>query len=147
MRHHVTLVFKSQSHCSGLGSVTCMQPHSANTILVSFHQPIDRPGNFVEPTIISGLAHDAPVVHRETFAPIVYALKTKVCLCSHHICFETKVSLCSHHICFETKVSLCSHCICFKNQGTFMLLLYMFLKPRYVYAPVAYVFKTKVSLL
>nr|KAG5705947.1 hypothetical protein BaRGS_010837 [Batillaria attramentaria] len=38
---------------------------------------IERPGNFVEPTIISGLAHDAPVVHRETFAPIVYALKTK----------------------------------------------------------------------
>ncbi|PVD20204.1 hypothetical protein C0Q70_20700 [Pomacea canaliculata] len=38
---------------------------------------IDRPGYFVEPTIISGLAHNAPVVHRETFAPIVYALKTK----------------------------------------------------------------------
>ena len=111
-----------------------MQPHSANTILVSFQQPIDRPGNFVEPTIISGLAHDAPVVHRETFAPIVYALKTKVCLCSHHICFETKVSL-------------CSHCVHFENQGVFMLLLYMFLKPGYVYAPVAYVFKTKVSLL
>ena len=96
--------------------------HSANTILVSFQQPIDRPGNFVEPTIISGLAHDAPVVHRETFAPIVYALKTKVCLCSHRICFEklkyvyapivhalkAKVSLCSHHIhALKTKVSLC----------------------------------------
>ncbi|XP_076443394.1 alpha-aminoadipic semialdehyde dehydrogenase-like [Babylonia areolata] len=40
-------------------------------------KPIDRPGNFVEPTIISGLPHDSPVVHRETFAPIVYALKTK----------------------------------------------------------------------
>lgn len=32
-------------------------------------------GNFVEPTIITGLPHDAPVVHRETFAPIVYVLK------------------------------------------------------------------------
>jgi len=32
-------------------------------------------GNFVEPTIVSGLAHDSPVVHRETFAPIVYILK------------------------------------------------------------------------
>ncbi|KAK7116371.1 alpha-aminoadipic semialdehyde dehydrogenase-like [Littorina saxatilis] len=40
-------------------------------------KPIDRPGNFVEPTIISGLAHDAPIVHQETFVPIVYALKTK----------------------------------------------------------------------
>jgi aldehyde dehydrogenase family 7 protein A1 len=34
-------------------------------------------GNFVEPTIITGLAHDAAVVHRETFAPIVYILKCK----------------------------------------------------------------------
>lgn len=30
----------------------------------------------MEPTIISGLRHDSPVVTRETFAPIVYALKT-----------------------------------------------------------------------
>lgn len=37
---------------------------------------IDRPGYFVEPTIITGLAHDAEVVHTETFAPIVYVLKT-----------------------------------------------------------------------
>ena len=33
-------------------------------------------GNYVEPTIITGLSHDSPVVHRETFAPIVYILKT-----------------------------------------------------------------------
>lgn len=38
---------------------------------------IDRAGFFVEPTIITNLAHDAPVVHKETFAPIVYVLKTK----------------------------------------------------------------------
>ena len=39
---------------------------------------IDREGgNFVEPTIVTGLTHDSPVVHRETFAPIVYILKTK----------------------------------------------------------------------
>lgn len=37
---------------------------------------IDRPGNYVEPTIITGLSHDAPVVLRETFVPIVYVLKT-----------------------------------------------------------------------
>ncbi|QQP36683.1 Aldehyde dehydrogenase 7 family_ member A1like, partial [Caligus rogercresseyi] len=37
----------------------------------------DRVGNYVEPTIISGLPHDSPVVLRETFAPIVYILKTK----------------------------------------------------------------------
>jgi len=36
---------------------------------------IEREGNYVEPTIISGLPHDADVVHRETFAPIVYVLK------------------------------------------------------------------------
>jgi len=34
-------------------------------------------GNFVEPTIVTGLAHDAAVVHRETFAPVVYVLKCK----------------------------------------------------------------------
>jgi aldehyde dehydrogenase family 7 protein A1 len=38
---------------------------------------IEREGNYVEPTIITGLPHDADVVHRETFAPIVYILKTK----------------------------------------------------------------------
>ena len=32
-------------------------------------------GNFVEPTIITGLPHDAPVVHREAFAPVLYILK------------------------------------------------------------------------
>ncbi len=37
----------------------------------------DREGNFVEPTIVSGLSHDSPTVHRETFAPIVYLLKCR----------------------------------------------------------------------
>nr|XP_061790868.1 alpha-aminoadipic semialdehyde dehydrogenase-like isoform X2 [Nerophis lumbriciformis] len=38
---------------------------------------MDRPGNYVEPTIITGLAHDASVVHTETFVPILYVLKFK----------------------------------------------------------------------
>ncbi|XP_067931480.1 alpha-aminoadipic semialdehyde dehydrogenase-like [Watersipora subatra] len=38
---------------------------------------IDRPGNYVEPTLITGLAHDAPVVQKETFVPISYVLKFK----------------------------------------------------------------------
>ncbi|CRK91225.1 CLUMA_CG004907, isoform A [Clunio marinus] len=38
---------------------------------------IDRPGFFVEPTIVSNLPHNSPVIMRETFAPIVYVLKTK----------------------------------------------------------------------
>jgi len=37
---------------------------------------IDKPGNYVEPTIIAGLPHNHPLVMRETFVPIVYALKT-----------------------------------------------------------------------
>uniref|UniRef100_A0A224XLS1 aldehyde dehydrogenase (NAD(+)) n=1 Tax=Panstrongylus lignarius TaxID=156445 RepID=A0A224XLS1_9HEMI len=32
-------------------------------------------GFFVKPTIVSGLPHDSPVVHKETFAPIVYVLQ------------------------------------------------------------------------
>lgn len=38
---------------------------------------IDRPGYFVEPTIITNLPHNAAVIQKETFAPIVYVLKTK----------------------------------------------------------------------
>lgn len=41
-------------------------------------QVMDRPGNYVEPTIITGLAHDAPIVHTETFVPILYVLKFQV---------------------------------------------------------------------
>ncbi|NXC18048.1 AL7A1 dehydrogenase, partial [Corythaeola cristata] len=36
---------------------------------------INRPGNYVEPTIVTGLPHNAPIVHTETFAPILYVLK------------------------------------------------------------------------
>ena len=36
---------------------------------------MEGPGNYVEPTIVTGLAHDAPIVLEETFAPIVYVLK------------------------------------------------------------------------
>lgn len=38
---------------------------------------MNREGNYVEPTIISGLRHDSPIVLRETFAPIVYIIKFK----------------------------------------------------------------------
>ena len=36
----------------------------------------DRPGNFVEPTLIA-IEHDAPVVAHELFAPILYVIKIK----------------------------------------------------------------------
>ncbi|NXP51206.1 AL7A1 dehydrogenase, partial [Heliornis fulica] len=38
---------------------------------------INQPGNYVEPTIVTGLPHNAPVVHVETFAPILYVLQFK----------------------------------------------------------------------
>lgn len=38
---------------------------------------IDRPGFYVEPTIITGLPPDADVVQKECFAPIVYCLEAK----------------------------------------------------------------------
>jgi len=38
---------------------------------------IQREGFYVEPAIVTGLNPDSPVVLRETFAPIVYALKVK----------------------------------------------------------------------
>lgn len=36
---------------------------------------MQRPGFYVEPTIISGLKPDSSVVIKETFAPIVYVFK------------------------------------------------------------------------
>ncbi|KAF5281204.1 hypothetical protein FQA39_LY17844 [Lamprigera yunnana] len=36
---------------------------------------LDKPGIFVEPTIISGIKHDNNLVHQEAFVPIVYVLK------------------------------------------------------------------------
>jgi len=36
---------------------------------------IDRPGNFVLPTIVSGLDNSASIVQHETFAPILYVMK------------------------------------------------------------------------
>ncbi|CAD6192996.1 unnamed protein product [Caenorhabditis auriculariae] len=38
---------------------------------------LERDGNFVLPTIVTGLKPDSPVVLRETFAPILYVLKCK----------------------------------------------------------------------
>ena len=38
-------------------------------------QIIEGPGYYVEPTIVTGLPHDADMVHTETFAPILYVLK------------------------------------------------------------------------
>ena len=32
-------------------------------------------GQYVQPTIVSGLAHDSPIVKHETFAPIVYVIR------------------------------------------------------------------------
>ncbi|KAL3277218.1 hypothetical protein HHI36_012568 [Cryptolaemus montrouzieri] len=36
---------------------------------------LGKEGYFVEPTIVTGLKHDHPLVHNECFAPIVYVLK------------------------------------------------------------------------
>ncbi|MGQ4583236.1 L-piperidine-6-carboxylate dehydrogenase [Lysobacter sp. F60174L2] len=40
-------------------------------------EALDRKGNFVKPTIITGLANDSDVVQTETFAPILYVMKFK----------------------------------------------------------------------
>jgi aldehyde dehydrogenase (NAD+) len=36
---------------------------------------LDRPGNFVRPTLVTGLANDAQIIQTETFAPILYVMK------------------------------------------------------------------------
>ena len=35
---------------------------------------IDRPGFYVEPTIVTGLKHDSELVLRESFCPVLYAM-------------------------------------------------------------------------
>ncbi len=41
------------------------------------HALVDRPGNFVQPTIITGLKNSDPIVQAETFAPILYVMPFK----------------------------------------------------------------------
>lgn len=36
---------------------------------------LDRPGYYVQPTLVTGISHDNPLVHNECFAPITYVLK------------------------------------------------------------------------
>jgi aldehyde dehydrogenase (NAD+) len=51
------------------------QAKAAGGTIASGGAAIDRPGNFVLPTIVSGLSNDADVVQTETFAPILYVMK------------------------------------------------------------------------
>ncbi|QCU72601.1 aldehyde dehydrogenase family protein [Luteimonas yindakuii] len=48
---------------------------SGGTVATGGKALTDRKGNFVLPTIITGLANDAEVVQTETFAPILYVMK------------------------------------------------------------------------
>ena len=77
--------------CGGkVGAVGCSVvvakgvPLYIPTLFSPLPKRIERPGHYVEPTIVTGLPHDSPLVHRETFAPIVYVLKFKVC--AHTCC-------------------------------------------------------------
>jgi acyl-CoA reductase-like NAD-dependent aldehyde dehydrogenase len=45
----------------------------------------NREGNYVEPTIVTDIAHDASIVKQETFAPILYIFKCQVIYLSHYI--------------------------------------------------------------
>lgn len=40
----------------------------------------DRPGYYVLPTLVTDIKHNAPIVHRETFAPILYIIKVSYSL-------------------------------------------------------------------
>jgi aldehyde dehydrogenase (NAD+) len=50
---------------------------SGGTIAAGGAALTDRPGNFVLPTIVTGLANSDEVVQTETFAPILYVMKFK----------------------------------------------------------------------
>jgi len=42
--------------------------------VVSGGEVLDKPGNFVQPTLITGLTNDNDIVQEETFAPILYVM-------------------------------------------------------------------------
>ena len=48
---------------------------AAGGTVVTGGQKLDRPGNFVLPTIITGLENSDAIVQHETFAPILYVMK------------------------------------------------------------------------
>ncbi len=54
---------------------TIAQAKTAGGKIETGGERIDRPGNFVLPTIVSGLTNDAAIVQHETFAPILYVMK------------------------------------------------------------------------
>ncbi|MBZ3884226.1 Alpha-aminoadipic semialdehyde dehydrogenase [Sciurus carolinensis] len=64
---------------------------------------MDRPGNYVEPTIVTGLAHDASIAHTETFAPILYVFKFKL-YHGYQGSPETRLGAHSSMRCTEVKV-------------------------------------------
>ena len=51
------------------------QAKAAGGTIASGGAKLDRPGNFVLPTIVTGLSNDAGIVQHETFAPILYVMK------------------------------------------------------------------------
>lgn len=48
--------------------------HQAGGEVLFGGQVIDRPGCFVQPTLVCGLAHDCDLIQEETFAPILYVM-------------------------------------------------------------------------
>ncbi|MBX3726585.1 MAG: aldehyde dehydrogenase family protein [Xanthomonadales bacterium] len=50
---------------------------AAGGTVVTGGEAIDRPGNFVRPTLVTGVANDAEVIQTETFAPILYVIPYK----------------------------------------------------------------------
>ena len=50
------------------------EARAAGATLVTGGNVIEKPGCFVEPAIVTGLANAHPLVQRETFAPILYVL-------------------------------------------------------------------------
>ena len=53
----------------------CELAHFEETKYFLYVQVIDSPGYYVEPTIITCLSHDSPIVQKESFVPVLYVIK------------------------------------------------------------------------
>lgn len=56
---------------------TIIEAKKLGGVVLCGGKKVGKNGFYVEPTIITGLKHDASVVQSECFAPIVYVLKSK----------------------------------------------------------------------
>ena len=69
-------------------SIIIADPNRWSQHFSSMLKKLQRPGNYVAPTIITDLKHDNDIVLKESFAPVLYVLKFSVRKFVHFILYS-----------------------------------------------------------